>query len=108
MQRALPHPWPARDEAISTASTERLRPFLVTSLITMIVMIPATFFPQKGLDAYQPLVTTILGGLTVGTIFSLLDIPIMHVHVDDFIRWLNFTFLTCDWPWSISEQVDSM
>ena len=91
-----------RDQAIAEASPQRLRPILMTSLISIIVMVPVAFWPKTGLDAYQPLGTTILGGLTVGTILSLLDIPIMHTYVDDFIRWLNKTFLGREWHWPIT------
>jgi len=44
--------------------------------------------------------TPVCGGLVIGTILSLLDIPIMHTYVDDFIRRLNKTFLNrnCHWP----------
>ena len=69
-------------------------------------MIPVAFFPRTGLDAYQPLGTTILGGLTVGTLLSLLDIPIMHTFVDDFIRWLNKTFRGREWRWPVTEPPD--
>ncbi len=91
-----------RDEAIIQACPQRLSPILMTSLITILVMIPVAFFPKTGLDAYQPLATTILGGLFVGTILSLLDIPIMHTYVDDFIVWLNRTFLKREWRWPVS------
>ncbi|HLJ55369.1 MAG TPA: efflux RND transporter permease subunit, partial [Chthonomonadaceae bacterium] len=67
-----------RDDAIAEACPQRLRPILMTSLISIIVMAPVAFAPRTGLDAYQPLATTILGGLTVGTLLSLFDIPIMH------------------------------
>ena len=96
-----------RDEAIRRACPQRLRPILMTSLITIIVMIPVAFFPKTGLDAYQPLGTTILGGLLVGTILSLIDIPIMHTYVDDFIRWLNKTFLKRDWKWEADAVEDT-
>ncbi|PQV62813.1 hydrophobic/amphiphilic exporter-1, HAE1 family [Abditibacterium utsteinense] len=92
-----------RDEAIIQACPQRLSPILMTSLITILVMIPVAFFPKTGLDAYQPLATTILGGLFVGTTLSLLDIPIMHTYVDDFIVWLNRTFLKREWTWPIAE-----
>jgi HAE1 family hydrophobic/amphiphilic exporter-1 len=92
-----------RDQAIIEACPQRLRPILMTSLISIIVMIPVALFPKTGLDAYQPLGTTILGGLTVGTLLSLLDIPIMHTYVDDFIRWLNKTFLGRDWHWPVTQ-----
>jgi len=92
-----------RDEAIATAAPQRLRPILMTSLITIIVMVPVAFFPKTGLDAYQPLGTTILGGLIVGTLLSLFVIPIMHSAVDDLTRWLNRTFLNREWSWPIIE-----
>jgi len=90
-----------RDQAIAEACPQRLRPILMTSLITIIVMVPVALFPKTGLDAYQPLGTTILGGLTVGTILSLLDIPIMHTYVDDLNRWMNKTFLNREWRWPV-------
>lgn len=78
-----------RDQAVIQACPQRLRPILMTSMITMIVMIPVAFFPKTGIDAYQPLGTVVIGGLTVGTILSLFDIPIMHTYVDDLVQWLN-------------------
>jgi HAE1 family hydrophobic/amphiphilic exporter-1 len=93
-----------RDEAIRRACPERLSPILMTSLITILVMVPVAFFPKTGLDAYQPLGTTILGGLLVGTVLSLLDIPIMHTYVDDLIKWLNRTFLRREWEWPVQER----
>lgn len=90
-----------RDQAIIEACPQRLRPILMTSTITIIVMIPVAFFPKTGIDAYQPLGTVILGGLLVGTILSLFDIPIMHTYVDDFIKWLNRRFLGRTWEWPV-------
>lgn len=78
-----------RDEAIIKACPERLRPILMTSTITILVMIPIAFFPKTGIDAYSPLATVVIGGLTVGTILSLFDIPIMHAYVDDFVNWVG-------------------
>jgi HAE1 family hydrophobic/amphiphilic exporter-1 len=73
----------SRDRAILTAGPERLRPILMTSGITMLVMLPVAIAPKTGLDAYQPLATAVVGGLLVGTVLSLFDIPIMHTVVDD-------------------------
>lgn len=96
-----------RDQAIVEAAPQRLRPILMTSLITITVMAPVAFFPRTGLDAYQPLGTTILGGLTVGTLLSLLGIPVMHSAIDDLVRWLNRTFLNREarWPGSQSDDI---
>jgi len=90
-----------RDQAIREACPQRLRPILMTAGITLIVMLPVAVAPKTGLDAYQPLATTVVGGLLVGTILSLFDIPIMHTYVDDFTRWLNRTFLNREYHWPV-------
>jgi len=92
-----------RDQAIIEAAPQRLRPILMTSVIAMIVLLPVAIAPKTGLDAYQPLATTVVGGLLVGTALSLLDIPIMHTYVDDFVKWLNRTFLGREWEWPVTE-----
>ena len=76
-----------RDEAIALACRDRLRPILMTALITIITMLPVALAPKTGMDAYQPLGTVIVAGLTVGTALSLLGIPVMHAIVDDIGRW---------------------
>jgi HAE1 family hydrophobic/amphiphilic exporter-1 len=73
----------ARDEAILTAAPIRLRPILMTSFITMIVLVPAAFFPRTGTDAYAPLATVTIGGLAVGTVLALYVVPVMHTYTDD-------------------------
>lgn len=92
-----------RDEAIVRACPDRLRPILMTVGITLLVMIPIAFAPKTGLDAYQPLAMAVIGGLVMGTILSLFDIPIMHTYVDDFIRWSNRVFLRREWTWPVTE-----
>ncbi|MHB1001123.1 MAG: efflux RND transporter permease subunit [Armatimonadota bacterium] len=93
-----------RDQAVIEACPQRLRPILMTSLITMMVMAPVAFFPKTGMDAYQPLGTVIIGGLLMGTILALFDIPIMHTYVDDFIKWLNRRFLKKEWEWPVTDS----
>ncbi|MCC6442479.1 MAG: efflux RND transporter permease subunit [Armatimonadetes bacterium] len=93
-----------RDQAVMEACPQRLRPILMTSIITIIVMVPVAFFPKTGIDAYAPLGVVIIGGLIVGTILSLFDIPIMHTYVDDLIKWLNRTFLRREWEWPVTES----
>jgi HAE1 family hydrophobic/amphiphilic exporter-1 len=93
-----------RDQAVSEACPQRLRPILMTSLITIIVMIPDAFFPKTGMDAYSSVGVVVIGGLTIGTILSLFDIPIMHTYVDDFVKWLNRTFLRREWEWPVTEH----
>jgi HAE1 family hydrophobic/amphiphilic exporter-1 len=50
-----------RDEAVATACPQRLRPILMTAMITIIAMSPVAFFPKTGMDAYSPLATAVIG-----------------------------------------------
>jgi HAE1 family hydrophobic/amphiphilic exporter-1 len=72
-----------RDEAILTAAPIRLRPILMTSFISIVVLIPVAFFPRTGIDAYAPLATVIIGGLTMGTVLALWVVPVLHTYTDD-------------------------
>ncbi|MCL6623100.1 MAG: efflux RND transporter permease subunit [Fimbriimonadales bacterium] len=85
-----------RNEAVARACPVRLRPILMTALITIFVMAQIAFRPKSGLDAYQPLGTVVVGGLTAGTLLSLLVIPIMHTLIDDLIRWIHVKVLKKD------------
>ncbi len=96
----------ARDTAVIRACPERLRPILMTAGISLIVLLPVAIAPKTGLDAYQPLATAVVGGLLIGTVLSLFDIPIMHTYADDLIRWLNRTFLNRDAAWPVTEADD--
>ena len=72
-----------RDQAILTAAPIRLRPILMTSLISIVVLIPVAFFPRTGIDAYAPLATVVIGGLTMGTLLALFVVPVLHTYTDD-------------------------
>jgi HAE1 family hydrophobic/amphiphilic exporter-1 len=72
-----------RDEAILAAAPIRLRPILMTSLISIVVLIPVAFFPRTGIDAYAPLATVIIGGLSVGTLLAPFVVPVLHTYTDD-------------------------
>jgi HAE1 family hydrophobic/amphiphilic exporter-1 len=75
-----------RDEAILTAAPIRLRPIVMTSLISIVVLIPVAFFPRTGIDAYAPLATVVIGGLTMGTVLALFVVPVFHTYTDDLAK----------------------
>jgi HAE1 family hydrophobic/amphiphilic exporter-1 len=72
-----------RDAAILQAAPIRLRPIVMTSLISIVVLIPVAFFPRTGIDAYAPLATVTIGGLTIGTVLALFVVPVLHTYTDD-------------------------
>ena len=75
-----------RDEAILTAAPIRLRPIVMTSVISIVVLIPVAFFPRTGIDAYAPLATVVIGGLTMGTVLALFVVPVLHTYTDDLAK----------------------
>ena len=76
-----------RDVAIRQAGPIRLKPILMTVIVTLVVIIRLAFFPDTGMDAYSPIATVILGGLSISTLLTLIVIPVMHALVDDGTQW---------------------
>jgi HAE1 family hydrophobic/amphiphilic exporter-1 len=87
MRRKRENPELADDEVIALACRDRLRPILMTAMITIITMFPVAIAPKTGMDAYQPLGTVLVAGLYAGTLLSLLVIPVMHAIVTDLENW---------------------
>ena len=59
------------------------------TLISIVVLIPVAFFPRTGIDAYAPLATVTIGGLTIGTVLALFVVPVLHTYTDDAARLLR-------------------
>ncbi|MCK4463016.1 MAG: efflux RND transporter permease subunit, partial [Candidatus Omnitrophica bacterium] len=53
-------------------SQERLRPVLMTSITTIIALIPMAFDTSEGSNLWRPLAVTVIGGLVVATPLTLL------------------------------------
>jgi hydrophobic/amphiphilic exporter-1 (mainly G- bacteria), HAE1 family len=62
-------------EAVSLACRVRLRPVLMTSLATLIGLIPMAAKLGIGSEAYAPLARAIIGGLTVSVVLTLFIVP---------------------------------
>jgi multidrug efflux pump subunit AcrB len=65
-------------EACLEAGRNRLRPIMMTSLTTILGMLPIAFFPGAGADTIQPIGQTFVGGLTVSSIMTLFVTPVMY------------------------------
>lgn len=79
----------SREAAILTAGPIRLRPILMTSIISIVVLVPAAFIPRTGTDAYAPLATVTIGGLCVGTVLALYVVPVLHTFADDLAAFVR-------------------
>jgi len=73
----------SRVDAILDAGPVRLRPILMTTIVSLVVLIPVAFFPKTGIDAYSPLATVIIGGLTISTVLTLFVVPVLYSAFDD-------------------------
>jgi multidrug efflux pump subunit AcrB len=62
-------------EAIATACRVRLRPVLMTSLATLIGLLPMALKLGTGSEAYAPLAQAIIGGLAVSLVFTVFVVP---------------------------------
>lgn len=66
------------DEAIIEASSRRLRPIVMTSLTTILAFMPVLFSSGLGAELQTPMALTIIGGLVIGTISSLIFLPVLY------------------------------
>ncbi|MDR3301979.1 MAG: efflux RND transporter permease subunit [Spirochaetaceae bacterium] len=60
------------------AGRNRLRPILMTTLSTVLAMVPIAFFPGQGADTIQPIGKTFVGGLGVSSIMTLFVTPVLY------------------------------
>lgn len=66
-------------EACLSAARSRLRPILMTTLTTIIGLIPLAFFPGEGSEMLQPIALTFVGGITTGAFLTLLLSPVLYL-----------------------------
>jgi HAE1 family hydrophobic/amphiphilic exporter-1 len=68
-------------EAVSTAARLRLRPILMTSLATLLGLIPMAFGTEPGSEQYAPLARAIIGGLLVSVVVTVYLVPAAYLIV---------------------------
>ncbi|MBU0651214.1 efflux RND transporter permease subunit, partial [bacterium] len=72
-------------EAALMAGKLRLRPILMTTLTTVLGLIPLSLGISEGAELQQPLAITVMGGLSVSTFLTLLVIPCIYVIFENFM-----------------------
>ena len=73
-----------RTEAILEAGPTRLRPVLMTTLTTVLGLVPLALGIGEGAEMNVSMATVVIGGLTFSTILTLVIIPIIYSVLDDF------------------------
>lgn len=70
------------EELVAKGSSARLRPVLMTTMTTIVGMIPSALAFGEGGDMMQPLAIVIIGGLSVSTLVTLVLIPTIYLIFD--------------------------
>lgn len=70
-------------DAVLEGGRSRMRPVLITSFTTMLGMLPLALSQGMGREMYSPLGVTIIGGLLVSTVVTLIIVPAIYtiIHI---------------------------
>ena len=73
-------------DAIVDAGQQRIRPIIMTSLTTILALLPLTFSFGEGASLRSPMAIAVIGGLVTSTIMSLMVIPCVYYILEQMKR----------------------
>ena len=76
-------------EAIIKAGSTRLRPILMTTVTTLLGVLPMAIMGGDGSEMKQPLGWAIFGGLLCSTLLTLVVMPTIYLILDGWARWVR-------------------
>jgi len=65
----------SKDDAVRVALTNRVRPILMSTLTSLMGMLPLVIAPGAGSAIYKGLASVIVGGMAISTLFTLILLP---------------------------------
>lgn len=65
-------------EAVTLGGKDRLRPVLMTTITTLVGLTPMAFSHGEGSETWQPIGISMLGGLTLSTLITMLFVPTLY------------------------------
>jgi HAE1 family hydrophobic/amphiphilic exporter-1 len=71
-----------RIEAICEAARLRLRPIMMTTLTTVLGLLPMAIGLGEGAEMRSPMAITVIGGLLTSTLLTLVVVPVMYATLD--------------------------
>jgi multidrug efflux pump subunit AcrB len=78
-----------RREAIVDSVSTRFRPIMMTSLSTIVGMIPLAMEWALGAERFSPLALAVIGGMTASTFLTMIVIPVLYDGFDSLAEKLN-------------------
>jgi HAE1 family hydrophobic/amphiphilic exporter-1 len=80
-----------RTDAIVQAGVDRFRPVMMTALTTILGLVPLAMAKTGGASTFAGLGQALIGGLTMGTLLTLIIVPVFFTLIDDLRIWtVNF------------------
>ncbi len=76
-------------EAIRIAGPVRLRPILMTTLTTVLGLVPLALKIGTGAETQAPMAIVVIGGLTFSTVLTLVFVPTIYTIFDDMAERFN-------------------
>ena len=76
-------------DAIIGAGQQRIRPIIMTSLTTILALLPLTIGFGESASLRSPMALAVIGGLVTSTILTLIVIPCVYAVFDQFIDWIT-------------------
>lgn len=64
--------------AVVSGGKSRLRPVLMTTLTTILGMVPMAIGGGQGSEIWQPMGVAVIGGLTISTLLTLVIVPVLY------------------------------
>jgi len=77
--------------AIIEAGQRRIRPIIMTSLTTILALLPLTIGFGEGAALRSPMALAVIGGLVTSTLLTLVVIPCVYYILDQFRERISFT-----------------
>ena len=65
-------------QSVITAGKSRLRPVLMTTLTTLLAMIPMVLTRGEGSEIWAPMAIAVIGGLSFSTLVTLVFVPVVY------------------------------
>lgn len=76
-------------DALTTAGPRRLRPILMTTLTTVLGMLPMALATSEGSEMMQALAVAVIFGLSLSTVVTLIFIPVLYMWMNERKRKAN-------------------
>jgi HAE1 family hydrophobic/amphiphilic exporter-1 len=79
----------SEEKAVVAASAVRFRPIMMTALATALGLIPMAFVGGEGAELRSPMAITVMGGLLIATVLTLVVIPTIYLSTAEWFEKLK-------------------